>query len=153
MADDAAEDLEPGDQGKANGMRPRRDIDDLDNLFDRDEAARRRQERAEMIETGQRRQALLDAQDVAAAARVKEFSLKANASFIAREYRAAGVAPPFVNGAGEPTCSLSFLLWEGWRVEDLGLGVRELVAPSPPPPWEGPRDRDSFEATRPKRKK
>ncbi len=128
-------------------MRPRRDIDDLDNLFDRDEAARRRQQRAEMIEAGQQRQAMMDAQEAAVAARVKESMIRTNASFIAREYSHAGVAPPFVNGAGEPICSLTLLLREGWKVEDLGQGVRALVAPPPPPPWEGFKDRDSLPST------
>lgn len=116
-------------------IRPRRDIDDLDNLFDQDEAKRRREARAEMIENGRRREEMLNAQEARQRASAKESMLRASAAAIVREYEHAGVEPPKTNGDGVPTCSLSLLLDLGWRIENLGYGVKTLVAPPPPPKY------------------
>lgn len=109
--------------------RIRRDIDDLDDsLFDRDEAQRRRQERAEAIERGKTAEVALAEYDAAARARVRADILRANDEFIAREYQSAGVEPPIVSGDGKPAVSLSMLLRLDWEIQDVA-GVRTLVAP------------------------
>lgn len=63
-----------------------------------------------------------------AKARVDATTLRANESFLLAEYERAGVAPPFTNGRGVPTVSLSLLLSQGWRVESFG-DERILVRP------------------------
>lgn len=63
-----------------------------------------------------------------AKARVDALTQRSNVSFRLHEYAAAGVAPPFTDGHGNPTVSLSLLLQQGWEVKDLG-GERVLVKP------------------------
>lgn len=125
-------------------MRPRRDIDDLDNLFDREEAEKLRAERAEMIESGKAREAMLQQQEATIRENGRKAMLRATDVAIIREYEHAGVAPLKTNADGVPTCSLSLLMRMGWRVEDGGRGERVLVAPPPLPVWEGPQDWDSL---------
>ena len=115
-------------------MRPRRDVDDLDNLFDREEAERRRQDRAAMIESGKAMQAAIDAQEAAARLRAKEGMLRATDIAILREYQHAGVEPIKVRGDGVPTCSLSLLLRLGWRIDEFN-GAKTLIAPPAPPTY------------------
>lgn len=109
-------------------IRPRRDVDDIDTLFDRDEAQRLRDQRAEMVENGKRRQEMLDAQDAAQRARAKESMLRATDVAILREYEIAGVEPPIVKG-NKPAVSLSLLIRLGWRIEDTGRCEKVLIAP------------------------
>lgn len=124
-------------------MRRRRDIhDDLDeSLFDQEEAEARRiereQRRARAEEQGRERAA----EDAAIAARAAKFRDETNARMLVDEYRRAGVEPPKVDGDGAPTCSLTLLLWMGWTIEELGLGVRRLVSPPPPAPVK-PRSKE-----------
>lgn len=109
-------------------MKPRRDIDDIDSLFDQEEAQRRRDERAAIIASGAERQAMLDRQEAIERERAKASMLAATSSFLAREYQHAGVAPPRVNAAGDPICSLSMLYRLGWRIEEID-NAKTLVAP------------------------
>ncbi len=120
-----------------------RRAEDLDNLFDREEAERLRAERVEMIENGKRREAMLNAQDAVVKANGRASMLKASEVAIVREYQHAGVEPLQTNGAGVPTCSLALLLRMGWVIEDTPIG-RTLVAPPPLPAWDGPQDWDSL---------
>lgn len=124
-------------------MRSRRDIDDLDNLFDRDQAAARRLEREQMIEAGKERTRQETARDAMVAARVRAFTQVSNGEAMLKEYRLAGVEPLRVNAEGHPTCSIALLLNVGWRIEDMA-GEKVLVAPPPAPAWDGYQDRDSL---------
>ena len=63
-----------------------------------------------------------------AMARATETTKRANESFLKAEYERAGVEPPFTNGRGIPTVSLSLLISQGWRVQNLG-DERVLVRP------------------------
>ncbi len=102
-------------------MKPRRDIDDLDeNLLDRDEAADRRRERAEMIAAAEARANREAEVDAAANARVKDFTVETNRQMIVAEYRAAGLTPP----SGNFVVSLTLLRKLGWTVEDGPGGAR-----------------------------
>lgn len=113
-------------------MRPRRDIDDMDDsFFDREEAQRLRQERTAMVQNGIEREAANNAADKATASRVRAANLKANDDFLLREYQNAGVAPPMVTATGVPAVSLALLLRIGWTIEEVA-GDRRLVKPPPP---------------------
>lgn len=68
-----------------------------------------------------------------AKARVDATTRRANESYLRFEYSKAGVDPPFVDGRGVPTVSLSFLLKIGWRVERMGRDA-VLVRPAAFPP-------------------
>lgn len=127
----------------------RRDIDDLDdNLFDREEAQRRHQQRAAEKADWMERGAELQKQEAARLAavetRVKGFRQRNNARMIEREYEAAGVSPPNRAADGAPEFSLALLLRTGWRIETLQNGEKQLVAPPTREPWTGHRDRDSL---------
>ena len=111
--------------------RRRRDIDDFDNLFDRDEAERRRAERAALIEAGRQRSVEIEAIEAAAKERARQFTLASNARNVLREYAAAGVAPPLIDAEGVPTCTLGLLLRLGWTVEGRSDGP-VLVGPPRP---------------------
>lgn len=63
-----------------------------------------------------------------ARARVDATTRRANESFLKAEYERAGVAPPFTDGRGVPTVSLSLLRSQGWRVEAFG-DEKVLVRP------------------------
>lgn len=63
-----------------------------------------------------------------AKARVDATTQRANVSFRRAEFERAGVAPPFTDGAGNPTTSLSLLLQMGWEIKQLGED-RVLVRP------------------------
>lgn len=114
--------------GRTVNTRLRRDIDDIDTLFDSEVAQRRQNERTVMIAESAKRQALLDKQDAAERERGKASMRRATMSFIAREYHHAGVVPPSINSAGEPTCSLAALYQLGWTVEEVE-GAMTLIAP------------------------
>lgn len=49
---------------------------------------------------------------------------RSNESALLGEYRRAGVQPPFTNGAGIPTVSLSMLSRMGWKIEVLDGEMR-----------------------------
>jgi hypothetical protein len=63
-------------------------------------------------------------------ARVAKKSAEFHRRHLLAEYRLAGVAPPETDENGTPKTSLSMLLNLGWRVEEVGGGLRALV-----PPW------------------
>lgn len=118
---------------------PRRLDDSLDDsLFDREEAQRRKQERAEMVAAGEERLAQEAVQDAAAAARVEAFTRDATRAMILAEYQHARVEP-----RPGTLVSLALLMQLGWRIEDTRDG-RQLVAPPKPEPREGPTDADSL---------
>lgn len=131
-------------------MRPRRDFDD-DDLFDREEADRRRTARAAMVAAGEERARQTAEQDAAMAARTRDFTRRANGEALLKEYRGAGVAPLQVDGDGYPTTSLALLRKMGWRVEELEQGTKALIAPPPLPRYEPPRDNDSLPTRKKKR--
>lgn len=72
--------------------------------------------------------------------------MRANASQLVEQYRAAGVDPPAVDAQGVPTCSLSLLLSTGWRVEEheneVGGEVRRVLTRPAPPPARRARGRN-----------
>jgi hypothetical protein len=80
--------------------------------------------------------ALSDHERAAAAVRKVEadaLSKRANLSVLVTEFARAGVRPPCVNQAGEPTVSLPTLLWLGWTIADRDDGkvlVRPVAAPA-----------------------
>lgn len=118
-------------------MRPRRDIDDLDDsLFDRDEAAERRRRREEERALAARRLEQEAALDAAQKVRAREFTIATNERQILAEYAHHGLRAPL------PLVSLALLLKMGWRLEKLGLGVNRLVAPPAPGPYT-PTERDN----------
>lgn len=109
-------------------MRPRRDIDDLDeSLFTRDEAIRRRLERADMIAAGQERLRQEAVANAAAKARWLAYTQEGHRQMVLREYEVRGLTPP--SGA---LVSLALLIRLGWQIQDDPEGGRMLVAPPPP---------------------
>lgn len=99
-----------------------------EDIFDRQAAAERRAK----IEQAQADHAAMlkhDA-DQAALRKVKadDTSRRANESFLNHEYSSHGITPPWTNGAGVPTVSLSLLKWMGWRVENYS-GQATLIEP------------------------
>lgn len=128
-------------------IRPRPDLDDdIDSLFDREEAQERRRVTAVDREVASERLAQMQAQDAEMKKRARESMRGTSAAFVVREYRNAGVEPPSVDPSGNPTCSLSLLKKMGWRIEEFA-GEKVLVAPPAPPTWDGPRDWDSLPKT------
>lgn len=99
-----------------------------EDIFDRQEAAERRAR----IEQSQADHAamLKHEAEQAAARKIKavDLSRRANESFLNHEYSSNGVTPPWTNGSGVPTVSLSLLKWMGWRVENYS-GQATLVEP------------------------
>lgn len=94
--------------------------------FDDLESPKQRRERL-LLEAEERRQA--EARQLAETrARVDAARDRHNARALVREYRRFGVEPPFTNGHGIPTTSLSLLLSNGWRVEEVG-GKNVLLRP------------------------
>ena len=80
------------------------------------------------------RMAAFNAADAAAAAagraRATALSQRANLSVLTTEFARAGVTPPCVNDAGDPTVSLPMLLWLGWTIVETEDG-RFLQRPAP----------------------
>lgn len=106
-------------------MKPRRDIDDLDDsLFTREEAIRLRLERADMIAAGEERVRQENIADAAVKARVAALFQETNREMILREYAAHGLTP-----RPGTLVSLSMLLRMGWRIEEHPDGGPVLVAP------------------------
>lgn len=106
---------------------PRYSLDEF-NLFEREEAARlmaRREELRAQIEVERAKEEELA---TARRARAADDAIAANKRLLLRQYEAAGVAPPSVDGDGYPTCSLPMLFSLGWSVEEVG-GHMELIAP------------------------
>ncbi len=83
------------------------------------------------------RMASFAARDSAEAAKRRasadELSRRANEAILAREYRELGLTPPFVDGAGAPSVSLSMLLSLGWTVGKGEAGGNVLVRPPAAP--------------------
>lgn len=109
--------------------RPRRDPDDLDNLFDQDEAKRRREQRAVDRTLAAERAVMLDKQDQILRERARAAFVGTSEAMILAEYRAAGVEPP-----GKTLVSLGTLRSIGWTIEEIS-GVRMLVAPPAQPKY------------------
>lgn len=90
------------------------------DFFEREEFYRRK----ERVKIAEERNAILAQQEaIASAERKREadaLTARANESFRRYEYQRAGVAPPFVDLDGAPTVSLSLLLNQGWRIEQVG---------------------------------
>ncbi len=110
--------------------RSRRDIDDLDNLFDQDEAKRRRQQREHDRTLAAERGVMLDEQDRILRERARAAFVGTNEAMILAGYRAAGLEPR--TGNGVVLVSLQTLLSIGWRIEELPHGIKTLVAPPTP---------------------
>lgn len=106
-------------------MKPRRDIDDIDTLFDQEETQRRQAERVSMITAGEVRLRQEAERDAAAKKRTVAFMAETNQNMILAQYRAAGVEPP-----SKTLVSLTMLFSLGWRIEEVD-GVKTLVAPPP----------------------
>jgi hypothetical protein len=122
-------------------MKPRRDLDDLDDsLFDREEAAEHRRARAEERELALERGVQLEEQDRILRARAKASFVGTSEAMILAEYRRHGVE--LRSGPGVALVSLQTLLSIGWRIEEVD-GVRTLVAPPVLPKYVR-RDRDSL---------
>jgi hypothetical protein len=122
-------------------MKPRRDLDDLDDsLFDREEAAEHRRARAEERELALERGVQLEEQDRILRARAKASFVGTSEAMILAEYRRHGVE--LRSGPGVALVSLQTLLSIGWRIEEVD-GARTLVAPPVLPKYVR-RDRDSL---------
>jgi hypothetical protein len=105
---------------------------ELEDIFERDEAARRRKMADDVVEANKKR---IEREDKAAAERkeaARRFAMKVNADQLCAEYRTAGVEPPRTDFDGVPTTSLSMLLLLGWRIECVS-GQNRLVEPPPLP--------------------
>lgn len=98
------------------------------SLFDREREQRRAAEREDF----KRRMEVLAQQErereEERAARADANKRASNVRALMAEYERAGVEPPFTNGDGVPTCSLSLLLQIGWSIEQLGDSVT-LIQP------------------------
>lgn len=109
-------------------MRPRRDIDDLDDsLFTREESIRLRLERADMIAAGEQRLRAEATRDAETKARIEVYTRDTSRQMILREYEARGLTP-----RPGPLVSLALLLGNGWRIIDHPDGGLTLVAPPEP---------------------
>lgn len=100
---------------------------DFDDVIPPDLFAKQRRE--DMLREAAQRE---EAEKRAAAeskARVDATTRRANESFLLAEYERSGVSPPIVGENGLPTVSLSMLLWQGWRIEQIGE-ERTLVRPA-----------------------
>jgi hypothetical protein len=106
--------------------------DELDNLFAPEEAKRRRDDRAAMIERNVERSAREAEIEAKRRQRAREFLAETNERTRLAEYRKAGVEPPQYTRV-----SLGLLLSLGWTIEEVE-GRRVLVKP-PTPPDPGPR--------------
>lgn len=99
-----------------------------EDIFDRQEAAERRAR----IDRVQAEHATMLKHDAKQAElrkiKAQDLSRRANESFLNHEYSSAGVTPPWTNGNGVPTVSLSLLKQMGWRVENYS-GQATLVEP------------------------
>ena len=106
----------------------RRDIDDLDNLFDRDEARHLREERQINREQAIEKEREESDREAARGARIAAENLLANRREVLDSYTRAGVTPPHLDKDGFPNCSLTMLLSLGWRVEEVE-GTKVLLRP------------------------
>lgn len=114
--------------------RYRRDIgDDIDDFFGAEEAARIRAEREENRKEIERRNAeAAEHEAIYQAAREKrrnELTAEGTRRHLWREYDAANVEPPIVDGEGNPTCSLSLLLSLGWTIMPMTFDRPKLLKP------------------------
>lgn len=91
------------------------DLDD--DLFEAEEAARRRRKREEMLEAHRIAQEVEAKAEAIRKARATEVSLETNRRQLLRQYEAAGVEPPSVDASGRPLVSLPMLLTLGWSIE------------------------------------
>lgn len=121
----------------------RRDFHDPwepEDIFDREEAARRRADREAAIA---RNNEIIE-QEAAQEAQRKEdfrlFALRVNGDQVTAQYLAAGVEPLEVNDEGVPRTSLSLLLSIGWTIVEIS-GLKKLVAP---PARPAPRRREDY---------
>jgi hypothetical protein len=99
-----------------------------EDIFDRQEAAARRA-RIDQAQTDHAALLKHDAnQAVLRKIKADDTSRRANESFLKFEYSNAGLVPPWTDGNGIPTVSLSTLKWMGWKIENYS-GQATLVAP------------------------
>jgi hypothetical protein len=107
-------------------------FDDPFDMFDREDAQRRRV----LADTVRDRAAAIEAEETAKQAVAKErsteFTLRNRDDVLCDQYRAAGVEPVQVNSEGVPTASLALLLLIGWTIQDVD-GEKRLFLPSMPP--------------------
>lgn len=99
-----------------------------DDLFEAEEAARRRRKREEMLEAHRIAQEAETKAEAIRKARATEVSLETNRRQLLRQYEAAGVEPPCVDASGTPLVSLQMLLNFGWSIERY-LDGNVLVRP------------------------
>jgi len=104
------------------------------DFLDRIDAQVEFERRQKMIDAGKAQAAIDDERARVAKARTDAMTQRANVSFRLHEYAVAGVAPPFTDGKGNPTVSLSLLLQMGWEIKNLGDDQRVLVKPETFPP-------------------
>jgi hypothetical protein len=110
-------------------------FDDPFDMFDREEAQRRRI----LADTVRERAAAIEAEEAAKQAVAKkrstEFTLRNRDDVLCEQYRAAGVNTVHTNSEGVPTASLSLLLSIGWTIQEMD-GEKRLFLPSAPPARE-----------------
>jgi hypothetical protein len=106
-------------------------FDDPFDMFDRDDAQRRRV----LADTVRERAAAIEAEETekqaVAKERSTEFTLRNRDDVLCEQYRAAGVNPVHVNSEGVPTASLTLLLSIGWTIHEVD-GEKRLFLPSAP---------------------
>jgi hypothetical protein len=117
---------------------------ELEDIFERDEAARRRTAAAEVARQHQLREEREAEAEAARREEARLFSLRVNAGQVMREYLSAGVEPVSVYENGTPTCSLSLLLSIGWTIREID-GHKTLIEP---PPAVKRKTREDYERER-----
>ena len=100
----------------------------MQEFLDFDNLESPRQRRARLLAEADARRAVEERVAAEAKERVDHHRDRANARALVREYRNAGVEPPYTNGHGIPTVSLSLLISNGWCIEEIGA-ERVLVKP------------------------
>ena len=91
-----------------------------DDLFEVDEAKRRRRAREDALAANAEIAAAEARAEVVRRERATAVAMETNRRQVLREYEAAGVEPIAVDAAGKPVVSLSLLLSLGWTVERIG---------------------------------
>ena len=102
--------------------------DELDDLFSPAEAARRRAERAAMMEQAAERERVEAEAERIRKQRAREFAIETSRRSLLAEYQRYGVEPLSLDGDGKPAVSLSMLLSLGWTIAEVS-GKRVLVKP------------------------
>lgn len=103
-----------------------------------------RQRRDRIVAENEARQLQESKAAAEAKVRVDAMSARSNVGLLLNEYLVAGVEPPFTNGDGIPTVSLSMLRWQGWTVERVGE-VNTLIMPMARPPVHPRKRREDYD--------